>query len=286
MLIAAPDRPLVGRLPDPGRPAGSARRDQRADRTQPEPTCAIRPAPAVDGHRLDPVLRAAALFDVLDLDREALEFDTLSAVRGSVLFKAGDVGDCLYVVLSGRVKLSRHADDGREVVIALLGPSDHFGEVAVLESCPRTATATVVTDAQLARLHKADFDRWLIRSPQASQHLLRVVARQIRVSQAALNELLFVDVSGRVAKQLMQLAGQFGVVEDDGIRVEHDLTQAELARFVGASRESVNRVLGRFASRGWIRLGKTFIVILDRERLARRANPVWGRRDGDGRRPD
>ena len=224
----------------------------------------------------DPMLRKCALFEGADVD--ALDLETVHAPRRTVVFHEGDPGDYLYVVLAGKVKLSRRAADGREVVIALLGPSDHFGEVALLESCPRTATATVVTDAVLARLHKADFDRWLTRSPQAAQQLLLVVARRIRGSRATLNELLFADVSGRVAKQLIALADQFGVVEDDEIRVDHDLTQAELAQFVGASRESVNRVLGTYTDRGWIRIEKMSIVILDPERLAGRARPVWGRR--------
>jgi CRP-like cAMP-binding protein len=101
--------------------------------------------------------------------------------------------------------------------------------------------------------------------------LLRVVARRLRRTNTTLADLIFVDVPGRVAKQLLQLAQRFGSVDAGQLRVTHDLTQEELAQLVGASRETVNKALADFASRGWLRLEGKRVVILDRERLARRA---------------
>jgi len=199
------------------------------------------------------------------------ELETISAGRRSVLFAEGDTGDYLYIVLSGKVKLTRRSSDGREVLIALLGPPDQFGELALLDRSPRTETATVVADAILARLDKTGLDGWIARRPQIADQLLLAAARRIRRSRSVVSDLRFIDVAGRVAKQLMRLADQFGTVAGGETRIVHDLTQAELAQLVGASRETVNKVLANYASRGWIRVENKCVVILDPARLARRA---------------
>jgi CRP-like cAMP-binding protein len=169
------------------------------------------------------------------------------------------------------VKLGRRSPDGRENLVAIYGPSDQFGELSLFDPGPRTATATVVTDARLARLPKDALYKWATERPQIAMQLLRVVARRLRRTNTMLADLIFVDVPGRVAKQLLQLAQRFGSIDGGQLRVTHDLTQEELAQLVGASRETVNKALADFASRGWLRLEGKSVVILDRERLARRA---------------
>src|SRR6202012_4190821 len=180
-------------------------------------------------------------------------------------------GESLFIVLSGKVKLGRRSSDGRENLVAVMGPSDQFGELSLFDPGPRTATATVVTDARLAKLPKAALQKWVQDRPQIAMQLLRVVAPRLRRTNTMLADLIFVDVPGRVAKQLLQLAQRFGSVEGGQLRVTHDLTQEELAQLVGASRETVNKALADFAARGWLRLEGKSVVILDRERLSRRA---------------
>jgi CRP/FNR family transcriptional regulator, cyclic AMP receptor protein len=201
----------------------------------------------------------------------ANEFQIVEAPRGATLFSEGDPGESLYIVLAGKVKLGRRSSDGRENLVAVMGPSDQFGELSLFDPGPRTATATVVTDARLAVLPKAALQKWVQDRPQIAMQLLRVVARRLRRTNTMLADLIFVDVPGRVAKQLLQLAHRFGSLEGGHLRVTHDLTQEELAQLVGASRETVNKALADFASRGWLRLEGKSVVILDRERLARRA---------------
>ncbi len=223
---------------------------------------------------MDEVLRRAGLFQGVDPEAvEALsdEFEYIDAPRGSVLFTEGEPGESLYIVLAGKVKLGRRSSDGRENLVAVMGPSDQFGELSLFDPGPRTATATVVTDARLAKLPKGALQNWVQQRPQIAVQLLRVVARRLRRTNTMLADLIFVDVPGRVAKQLLQLAQRFGTVEGGNVRVTHDLTQEELAQLVGASRETVNKALADFASRGWLRLEGKSVVILDRERLARRA---------------
>ncbi|HEY3736992.1 MAG TPA: Crp/Fnr family transcriptional regulator [Jatrophihabitans sp.] len=223
---------------------------------------------------MDDILRRAGIFQGVDPDAiEALakEFNTIEAPRGTTLFNEGDPGESLFIVIAGKVKLGRRSPDGRENLVAVMGPSDQFGELSLFDPGPRTATATVVTDARLAVLPKEALVAWVRDRPEIAMQLLRVLGRRLRRTNTMLADLIFVDVPGRVAKQLLQLAQRFGSLEGGQLRVTHDLTQEELAQLVGASRETVNKALADFASRGWLRLEGKSVVILDRERLAKRA---------------
>ena len=191
--------------------------------------------------------------------------------RRWTLFNEGEAGDSLYIVLSGKIKLGRRAADGRQNLVSIMGPSDMVGELSLFDPGPRTATATAVTDARLARLKKTSLRPWLNNRPEIAEQLLRVLARRLRRTNDALADLIFTDVPGRVAKNLLQMAGRFGTRDGGVLRVTHDLTQEELAQLVGASRETVNKALADFASRAWLRLDGKSVIILDPERLARRA---------------
>ena len=224
---------------------------------------------------MDEVLARAGLFQGVEpesADELIRSMEYLDLARGDTVFAEGEQGDSLYIVLSGKVKIGRHAADGRENVLAIMGPSDMFGELSIFDPGPRTATAVAVTDARVARLRHAALKPWMKERPQIAEQLLRVLARRLRRTNDALADMIFTDVPGRVAKNLLQLAHRFGAREPDGtLRVTHDLTQEELAQLVGASRETVNKALADFAARGWLRLEGKTVVILDEQRLARRA---------------
>ena len=111
---------------------------------------------------------------------------------------------------------------------------------------------------------------WVNQYPQVSLQLLGRLAQRLRRTNEGLADLVFSDVPGRVAKALMDLGSRFGVEKDDGLHVNHDLTQEELAQLVGASRETVNKALADFAGRGWVRLEPRAVVVLDYERLSKR----------------
>ncbi len=223
---------------------------------------------------MDEVLARSGIFQGVDHDAaEALakEMETIDARKGEVVFSEGEPGDSLYIVLSGKIKVGRRAADGRQNLIAVMGPSDMVGELSLFDPGPRTATATAVVDTRLARLRKQALRPWLTNRPEIAEQLLRVLARRLRRTNDALADLIFTDVPGRVAKNLLQMAGRFGTRDGGVLRVTHDLTQEELAQLVGASRETVNKALADFASRGWLRLDGKSVIILDPERLARRA---------------
>ena len=220
------------------------------------------------------VLAQAGLFQgVTPEAREALSSGLQFGdyTRGEAVFHEGEQGDTLYIVLSGKVKVGRRAADGRENMLSVMGPSDMFGELSLFDPGPRTATATVLTDARLASLAHSSLRPWITDRPEIAEQLLRVLARRLRRTNDALADLIFTDVPGRVAKALLGLAERFGTQEAEGVRVHHDLTQEELAQLVGASRETVNKALADFAARGWMRVDSRAVTILDADRLARRA---------------
>jgi CRP/FNR family cyclic AMP-dependent transcriptional regulator len=223
---------------------------------------------------MDDLLRGAPLFAGLDDAAYAAlagRITRVTVARGDDLFREGDPGHALYVVLDGKVKICRAAPDGRENVVAILGPGDLLGELSIFDAQPRGATATAVVDSALATLAEADFHGWLAEYPHVSYGLLRALAVRLRQTNEQMADLVFADVPGRIAKTLLGLADRFGEADGGAVRVAHDLTQEELAQLVGASRETVNKALAEFAARGWLRVDGKAVVLLDRDRLARRA---------------
>jgi CRP/FNR family transcriptional regulator, cyclic AMP receptor protein len=219
---------------------------------------------------VDEVLARTGLF-------QGIEPSTVSALtkqvhrldfpRGHTLFVEGHPGDRLYVIVSGKVKIGRRSPDGRENLLTIMGPSDMFGELSILDPAPRTSSATTITDLCAASIDRESLRAWMVERPEITERLLRVLARRLRRTIDNVADLISTDAPGRVAKQLLQLAQRFGTQEDGALRVTHDLTQEEIAQLVGASRETVNKVLGDFAHRGWITLEGKSVLISNSERL-------------------
>ena len=205
---------------------------------------------------IDKNLQKTPLFSALDEEAAiALQKSMVPQTikRGSTLFQEGDAGDRLYVVTAGKIKLSHASGDGRESVLAVLGPGDMFGELSLFDPGPRTATASAVTDSAVLGLGNTDLNPWLVGRPEVAQKLLQALAHRLRRTNEAMSDLVFADVPGRVAKALL------------------DLTQEELAQLVGASRETVNKALADFVSRGWLKLETRSVELLDLDRLSKRA---------------
>lgn len=219
------------------------------------------------------VVRKAPLFTALDDASASTLRASMKEVKinkGHTLFKEGDSGDRLFVVVEGKLKLGTSSGDGRENLLSILGPGDMFGELSLFDPGPRTATATAVTDSKLLSLANDQVIGWVTAHPEVSLQLLGRLAQRLRRTNEVLADLVFADVPGRVAKAIMDLGEKFGVKKDDGLYVNHDLTQEELAQLVGASRETVNKALADFTTRGWVRLEPRAVVVLDYERLSKR----------------
>ena len=225
---------------------------------------------------MDDVLRNAPLFSALDEEAAAALRATMIEVsvdKGATVFSEGEPGDRMYVVLDGKVKLGVTSSDGRENLLGVQGPGEMFGELSLFDPGPRTATATALTDCVVLGLGHTDLRAWLTGRPEVAEALLQALAQRLRRTEDAMADLVFSDVPGRVAKALLELGGKFGESDGpgDGVHVTHDLTQEELAQLVGASRETVNKALADFASRGWIQLESRSVVLLDVDRLERRS---------------
>ncbi|HTW21441.1 MAG TPA: Crp/Fnr family transcriptional regulator [Mycobacteriales bacterium] len=224
---------------------------------------------------MEGLLAGMPLFAALDDEsarRLEVAMTTRRLPRAHVVFREGDPGDRLFVVIEGKVKITRSSADGRENLLALLGAGEMFGELSLFDPGPRTASATAVTAATLASLDHDDLRPLMFERPDLAVQLVRALARRLRRTNEAVADLVFTDVPGRVAKALLDLSAKFGVAEDGAIRVQHDLTQEELAQLVGASRETVNKALSEFAHRGWLQLDGRSVLLLDSQRLARRAH--------------
>ena len=209
------------------------------------------------------MVRRAPLFKALDDESAAAlqaQMSRSRMERGDVLFREGDRGDTLYVIAEGKIKLGRTSPDGRENLVAILGPGEMFGELSLFDPGPRTMTATAIAETQLLGLGN-----------DSLTGLLSALAQRLRRTNAHLADLVFTDVPGREAKALLELSERFGRPVEGGVMVSHDLTQEELAQLVGASRETVNKALADFATRGWLRLEARAVLLTDVERLKRRA---------------
>ena len=225
-------------------------------------------------NQTDDVLKDTPLFEALsDEDASALRAGIIQVHldRGERLFSEGDDGDKLYIILEGKIKLTKAAPDGRENLLSVHGPGEMFGELSLFDPIPRTSSATAVTSARLAGLAHDDLRSWLSGRPEVAMHLLQALAQRLRRINEVKADLVFTDVPGRVAKALLDLADRFGVQTPEGVQVNHDLTQEELAQLVGASRETVNKALADFTARGWIQLAAKSVLVTDTDRLRKRA---------------
>lgn len=220
------------------------------------------------------VVLSAPLFSTMeDSERRAIlaSMAKVELNRGEVLFDEGENGDRLYIIEEGKIKLGSSSGDGRENLLAILGPGEMFGELSLFDPGPRSLSASAVSDSILYELEHSALVAAIDENPGLASHLLTALARRLRRTNEALADLVFSDVPGRVAKALLDLSTRFGERVDEGVRVAHDLTQEELAQLVGASRETVNKALADFAGRGWVRREGRAVVLLDIDRLERRA---------------
>src|SRR3954447_18282458 len=228
----------------------------------------------VDPGGVDQILARAGMFQGVEPSAVSALTNQLHPVdfpRGHTVFAEGEPGDRLYIIISGKVKIGRRSPDGRENLLTVMGPSDIFGDLSIFDPGPRTSSATTITEVRAVSMDRDVLRAWIAGRPEIAEQLLRILARRIRRTNSTLSDLMFTDVPGRVAKLLLKLAQRFGTQEGDALRVTHDLTQEEIAQLVGASRETVNKALGDFAHRGWIRLEDKSVLISDSDCMARRA---------------
>lgn len=191
--------------------------------------------------------------------------------RGGALFHEQQVADHVALVLSGRVKLVRVSEDGREVLLDIRGPGDLVGEQAAFDDLPRSATGIVLDPVEALVVSYSAFADFLRATPEATVFIARTLSRRLREADRKRVECASRDVLGRLAVLLLELADRFGDEADDHVRIDLPLTQPDLAGWSGASIESVTKALHTLRKLHLVETGRRRLVVLDRDRLQRLA---------------
>ncbi|MBA3824133.1 MAG: Crp/Fnr family transcriptional regulator [Ktedonobacterales bacterium] len=213
-----------------------------------------------EGPQLDRVAFFADL-DAPSLEQIAGVMRKRTFRAGEAIFHRDDPGQVLYVIREGRVRIRLTSVEGQEVALAVFGPGDSFGEMAILDSQPRSADAIAIDKVEVFTLQRPDFVEVVRKHPDISVAVMKTLSQRIRQANQMVEDLIFLDVFGRVAKKLLDLSREYGVETEDGVKIDLRITQQELASMVGASRESVNKVMGYFTDKHYISTDKHKITI-------------------------
>lgn len=182
--------------------------------------------------------------------------------NGQIIFHHGDPGGLLYIITKGKVKITYSTSEGFEALLAILGVGDFFGELALLDDSPRSATAAAIGVTETLTLHRDDFIRFISENPGFALHVLNTLAQHIRRLNSQLADVFFLDLPARLARTLLRLAEQHGRDTEAGILIDLSLTQTDLAEMTGATRVSINKALGRFRREKWVQVkGRKFTIV-------------------------
>jgi CRP/FNR family transcriptional regulator/CRP/FNR family cyclic AMP-dependent transcriptional regulator len=223
------------------------------------------------GNRRD-FLRDVPLFngmDAAELAQLAADLKRRYFAADQTVFYQGDPGSAVYIIVSGRVRIYVHGEEGQEVSVVIYGPGDLFGEMALLDRQPRSATAVAMEDTVLLTLSDDDFYRHLRQSHQLALNLMLTLSTRLRDTTEAVESLATLNVNRRLIKRLLYLAERHGVVTEEGIRIRGRLTQQALASLISTSRESTNRALRALACKGLIDVRHGRITLLKPQELER-----------------
>jgi CRP/FNR family cyclic AMP-dependent transcriptional regulator len=188
--------------------------------------------------------------------------------KGAMIVTEGDPGDALFVVRSGEVKVLLIGEDGREVILGVLGVGDHFGELSLIDGRPRSAHVVATQASSLLILRRTDFRRQVEQQPQVAWALLMELSRRLRQADGTIGSLVLLDVPGRVAKVLLEHA-----TPGEPATLVKTLTHQTIAQMIGASRETVSRAMAEFQERGYISVQRRQVTITDRRALEARSRP-------------
>lgn len=218
------------------------------------------------------VLRALPIFSVLDDEslRPLTRVSMLRSVpRHSVVLHAGDCTDSIYFVLSGALKVQVSDEEGREVILSMLGPGELFGEMGALDDHPRSATVLAVEASEVVEIGKVDFMRCLHENPDVALFIMRNLTRRLRLADRNIESLALLDVYGRVARLLLDAAETVGGEQV----VTHKVSKQDIAKMIGASREMVSRVMRDLLVQGLIQERDGQLILVDLTAFRRHGEP-------------
>ena len=216
------------------------------------------------------LLRTVPIFSELgpaDLDKLVRLAARKRYPKDGVIFFENEAGDTLFMVADGRIKVTILGDDGREVILSVLGAGDFFGDMSLLDNEPRSATAIAADDSELLSLSRADFEGLMKENPGIMSTLIRVLSSRLRHANHQISTLALLDVYGRVARVIVDLARDDGRRLKDGRIAFQRPTHQEIANRIGTTRETVTRMLKDLQRQGMIKVsGKEIVVEQDFER--------------------
>jgi CRP/FNR family cyclic AMP-dependent transcriptional regulator len=193
------------------------------------------------------------------IDRVAALAGRRSYDEGAIIFMRGDPGDSLCGVVTGRVRISASRAGGKEVFLNIMEPGDAFGEIALLDGSPRTATATALARTELTIIPRDAFFALLRTEPQLAEHLIQLLCKRVRWTAEQMEDSALLSVPAKIAKRLLSLASIHGRESPDGVRLA--ISQEELAQFLSLSRQIVNQHLQAWRAKDWISLGRGSVTI-------------------------
>jgi len=176
-----------------------------------------------------------------------------------------EVGSTMFIILEGRVKISRISDEGREVILSILSEGDFFGEMSILDGQARSANVVTLEDSTIMVIHREDFLQMLHDYPQIAINLLKELAHRLRRSDSQIKSLSLQNATGKVASTLLRIADDSGKIHLGQVEISKLPPQQDLANMAGTSRETISRVLKSLAEQGYVRKEGNKIIILDYE---------------------
>jgi CRP/FNR family cyclic AMP-dependent transcriptional regulator len=225
------------------------------------------------GSMANDALRACGLFSQADdatIDALAAALRIRRFRKGETVFHQGDPGDALFIMASGSVKVVLPSDEGAEpAIVAILGAGEFFGELAILDGAPHSATIVAIEPTETLVLHRDAFLALIDSQAELRRALLASLAAEIRRLTGHVEDLHFLDLPARLASRIVRLARTLPSGDNGEVRIAWPYTQSELAGMIGGSRQSVNRLLADLADEGLVRIERDVLVVSDLDRLAR-----------------
>lgn len=216
------------------------------------------------------ILRQIPLFSELDdaaLSALAQRLQTQTFQKDTTVVSETDEGSTLYIISKGQVKISRLSESGKEVILAILGEGDFFGEMSLLDGLARSANVITLIESELFVLHRETFFELISANPKIAIDLLKELALRLRKSDAQIKSLSLFDATGRVATTLIQIAEDTGTIKDGVVHIQNLPSQRDLANIAGTSRETISRILNAFTENGSITKKKGSIFINDYDKF-------------------
>lgn len=187
--------------------------------------------------------------------------------KSTIIFMEGEPGDAFYYIKSGKVKVFRTYDDGKEHIVGILGAGDVFGEATLFSDMAYPASASVYEDAVLGIIKNERLESIVNSNANLALSIIKILTGKLMLSQQKIKELTFNDVYARIAAQLLKYADESGVVTEKGVRIEMDFSRQDIADLVGTTRETASRVISKFKKERSISEQKNRIIIVNKEKL-------------------